>query len=544
MSYLITVLVFLLIFSFLILIHELGHFVMAKRAGIKVEEFGLGLPPRLWGKKKGETVYSINWIPFGGFVRMYGDDSSDEKMLRSTRSFAGKSMRARVKVIIAGVVMNFLVAWALMVAGFTVGMQPLLVPDEIFDAVDDGTITLEPGLKIMEVEEGSFAQEIGFLDGDIIYTFDGEKLNEFSLPDVQDNPVGSFILLGIDGGFREVVIERDSFENMESDYLGVQFYDFLSFPRVAVFDLDEDSELREFGLREGDIFLTINGKQIFSVEDYEKFIHEDSDLRYEFLRDGVVYEVVVENPDSGQVVISEVLPNSPALQGGLIAKDIILSVNGVEITEVFDLMSFLRENKGESLDFVVQRGDERLVVDITSDEDGRIGVLLSELMSYGNENGVTLYNLTLLSSVVEIKDEKYPFHVSLYKAFGETYKLSRLTVVMFGDFISNLVQRGEVPATVAGPVGIAQMTHGFVQEGFVSILRFVAILSLSLAVINILPIPALDGGRLVFIIVEFIAGRRVPQKWESYIHAFGYIFILMLIFAVTYSDVLRIVNGG
>ncbi len=87
MDILITIIVFILIFSVLVLVHEFGHFIMAKRAGIKVEEFGFGLPPRIWGKKKGETLYSINWIPFGGFVRMFGEDSKDGSMLSKKRSF-------------------------------------------------------------------------------------------------------------------------------------------------------------------------------------------------------------------------------------------------------------------------------------------------------------------------------------------------------------------------------------------------------------------------------------------------------------------------
>ena len=97
--------------------------------------------------------------------------------------------------------------------------------------------------------------------------------------------------------------------------------------------------------------------------------------------------------------------------------------------------------------------------------------------------------------------------------------------------------------SVAGPVGIAQMTHTFVQEGFIPLIRFVAILSLSLAVINILPFPALDGGRLLFLIIEMITGRRVNQKWEAYVHAFGYLLILLLLLVVTYSDILRLFSS-
>src|SRR3989338_6243376 len=116
MNILITVVVFLIIFSVLILIHECGHFFAAKRAGVKVEEFGFGLPPRLWGIKRGETLYSINWIPFGGIVKIFGEEGehADEQ-----RSFSSKPVGTRLKVIVAGVLMNFLLAaFLMMIANF------------------------------------------------------------------------------------------------------------------------------------------------------------------------------------------------------------------------------------------------------------------------------------------------------------------------------------------------------------------------------------------------------------------------------------------
>src|SRR3989338_4813375 len=111
MHTLLTILAFLVIFSLLILIHEYGHFFVAKRKGIKIEEFGFGLAPRIWGKKYGETLYSLNWIPFGGFVRMLGEDARDKKALKNGRSFMRKSKWARTQVVCAGVAMNFLLSW-------------------------------------------------------------------------------------------------------------------------------------------------------------------------------------------------------------------------------------------------------------------------------------------------------------------------------------------------------------------------------------------------------------------------------------------------
>src|SRR6056297_2985054 len=105
----VSLLIFILIFSFLILTHEFGHFIIAKKSGVKVEEFGLGYPPRIFGKKIGETVYSVNWIPFGGFVSLYGEDP-DEREEDNERNFSSKSPLVKTGILSAGVIINFLTA--------------------------------------------------------------------------------------------------------------------------------------------------------------------------------------------------------------------------------------------------------------------------------------------------------------------------------------------------------------------------------------------------------------------------------------------------
>ncbi len=105
----VSIIIFLAVLSLLVLVHEFGHFIMARRAGVMVEEFGFGLPPRLIGKKIGETIYSINWLPFGGFVRLHGE-TDDEAVTNPKRSFLGKGKKARISIVVAGVIMNFLLA--------------------------------------------------------------------------------------------------------------------------------------------------------------------------------------------------------------------------------------------------------------------------------------------------------------------------------------------------------------------------------------------------------------------------------------------------
>ena len=538
MSYLLTVIAFIVIFSVLILVHEFGHFIMAKRAGIKVEEFGFGLPPRIWGKKKGETIYSVNWIPFGGFVRMLGEDQADPKMLRSKRSFAAQSMRARVMVIVAGVVMNFLLAWVLMWVGFTVGMQPLLGPDDVLPAVNNGQIVLNQGVEIKSVDEGSLAADAGFKAEDIIYSISGSKVDDNNLAAITKDPAKSFGVIR-EGKALTLQIPVNDILKATQQKLGLNFYDFGDFPRVRIFDLKPNTVAYQAGLRSEDVILSVNGQQIFDIPQYESLIRGLPKLEYTVYRDGLVQQVTVERSRARQVIISGVIPGSPADKAGLKNEDIILTINGKQLTDSQEIVNYVQDHKDEQLAYMVDRGGQQLFYEIKP-EAGRVGIMLSELMSYIDDQGVSVYNADQLASVKEIKNEQYPFYIAIYKSLGETWKLSVTTAQMFTGFVGGLVSRGEIPATVSGPIGIAEMTHVFVQEGFIPLLRFVAVLSLSLAVINILPFPALDGGRLLFIVIEFVIGRKVNQRWENYIHALGYFLIMALILVVTYSDIVKL----
>lgn len=533
MEYLLTVVVFIIIFSVIVLVHEFGHFIMAKRAGIRVDEFGIGLPPRVFGKKVGETIYSVNWIPFGGFVRMFGEDSSDPKALRSSRSFTGKSMRARVQVIIAGVAMNFLLAWMLLFVGFSFGMEPLLTPKDVFPAVSSGQIILEAGAKVKSLVVGSSAEKVGFKVGDVVYSVNGGAVNGKLFSGILKDPNAVYGVIR-DGNSYEFEIAGGDVSGA-----GIEFYDITSFPRVKFFEVEKYTDLYKVGIRADDVIIKVNGLQVYTVEDFEKLIRGVPSLEYEVYRDGLMHKFIIERSESRQVIVSSVIAGSPAEKAGIKSEDIILSVNGKEMIDSVELIKFVENHKNETLAYNVLRDGQRIFYEIKP-ENGKIGVYLSELMNYGIDQGVSVYNVDLLSSVVEIKDEKYPFYISFYKGLTETYRLSTLTIDMFISFVDGFLKTGKLDDSVAGPVGIAQMTHVFMKEGAIPVIRFMALLSLSLAAINILPFPALDGGRLLFILLELLLGRKIPQKWESKVHALGYVIILGLILVVTYSDILRL----
>ena len=163
---LLAIVAFIVIFTLVILVHELGHFYFAKRNGVRVEEFGMGMPPRLWGIKKHGTIYSINWIPFGGFVRLHGENA-DEKAGKN--SLANKSAVARFWVLGGGILMNLALAWVLLMIGFWLSMPPMVGPVE--DYAPDSQV--QGKVVILQVADKSPAQVAQLQPGDYILSVNG-----------------------------------------------------------------------------------------------------------------------------------------------------------------------------------------------------------------------------------------------------------------------------------------------------------------------------------------------------------------------------------
>jgi len=542
MHILLTIIAFVVIFSVLVLIHEMGHFLMAKRAGIKVMEFGFGLPPRIWGKKVGETIYSVNWIPFGGFVRMMGEDSKSSLMLKNKRSFIAQSARTRFLVLIAGVTMNFILAWILLTAGYTAGMQPLLLPSDVLNAVDKEQVIMQEGVTVKEVLPSSIAEKLGVKAGDILYSVNGKVLEYDKVDKVFDSPVGTYKFIKSDGVFVDYVVnETDISKTYESEDFGIKFYDVVPFPVVKVINLSDSSAAYLAGLRNGDSVLKINGARVYDTNEFYEKIGAGQHINMDVYREGVIYKIEFDTDVLKKVIISEVLPNTPAYKAKLLPGDVILSVDKQQKFFPEDVIDYVKVNLNKTITFLIERDGHTIFYYIKPNSEGRIGVLLSPLDVYGKGQQMSVYNSVLSSSILEIKNEKYPFYISAYKSFYEMVRLSKLTAIMFTDFVVDVVTTQTVAEDVAGPVGIATMTSVFVREGLVSLLRFMALLSLSLAVINVLPLPALDGGRILFVLFEMIFARRFNQKLEAIIHTIGYCLIILLILAVTYSDIEKIV---
>ncbi len=389
MDYLLTAIVFFVIFSAIILIHEGGHFWAARLGKIKIEEFGFGLPPRLWGwkNKKSKIIYSINWIPFGGFVRMFGEDDPDNKKAqKDPHAFNNRPLLVRAFAISAGVIMNFILGWLLLTFALFLGMQPIFIDLEkdIPAGIESGVLEIDDsGVHVRGVIAGSPAERAQILPDDIITNID----------------------------------------------------------TTAVQTADDFMQVKDQGLR---------GKEFH--------------------------------------------------------------------------LSILRREYDENANIIAEK---QFVALVAPDEKDQLGLLLS-----ANPR------------VIKVNDLQYPLHIAAVEAVKELGRLMYFTVKLLGDVVAKIFTQLAVPDNVGGPVAIAQITHQFVSLGSLAeILKLAAILSISIGVLNIMPFPALDGGRLLFIIGEMVTGRKPNAKWETVIHGTGFFLLIGLLVLVTWNDILRIVTG-
>ena len=357
--------IFVILLAVLILAHEFGHFIIAKKSGIRVDEFGLGFPPRMWGKKIGETVYSINWIPFGGFVKIFGENPDDESVegTDKARSMVHKSKLTQIGVLAAGVTANVLLAWVLLTLGFMIGL-PTAVENVSIGYVRDAALT-----------------------------------------------------------------------------------------------------------------------------------------------------------------ITSIMPKSPASIAGFRAGDKILSMKAGTSTLSGTTVSALQS-------FIGSQGDNPLIVIVgRSGGNKEISVMPLEGVVAGKKGiGVGLAYVGMLQLT--------PWQ-AVVEGFSATKAMVEETTVGLGSFLWNAVRGKAEISQVTGPIGIVGMVGDASKLGFSFLITFAAMISINLAVINLFPFPALDGGRILFVIIEVIKRSPIKPKVANMFNAVGFFLLLALMAIVTVHDIIK-----
>lgn len=433
------------ILAVLIIVHELGHFFAARLCGVKVEEFGIGIPPRVYGKERNGVMWSINAIPFGGFVRVKGEDAGD----MSDDSMNSKPPLQRAFFLTAGVFMNLLLAIVLMIA--VIGFQ----------GVPHSSVYIynQPG----SVAAGSPAAKAGWMPGDRIVRMNGETVEE-----IED--VATFTRSHA-GEEITVIIERAG-----------QFFETTVIPRENP--------------PEGEGAVGIN------------------------LTDFTV----------GNLTIEQVVSGSPAEAAGLQVGDTITEINGRVVTDAFVLDTELRRFSGYDVPIVVARGEDRLATE------------LSVPLIEGTADPLLLTGLDTLTFTPIY--ESVPALQVIPRGFQEAWD----TTVQMLSGLKQLFTSTDTLRDVSGPIGMAQATGEIVEASslplWVTLAQLSILLSLNLAILNLLPFPALDGGRLVFVILEMLrGGRKIAPEKEGLVHFAGIVVLLGIMFVVAFSDIQRLIDG-
>ena len=227
---------------------------------------------------------------------------------------------------------------------------------------------------------------------------------------------------------------------------------------------------------------------------------------------------IIKDP---KLMVMSFVAESPAQEAGVALGDVIKTINGQEVVTIDEVQSFVYENEGETISLLVERlGEEKTFeIEITK-------IAETDLPGMG----VGIANTGIV---------RYPWYQSIWYGIRGTYVMAGQIIVAFATVIKNAVVGAPIGVELAGPIGIAVMTGQVARMGFVYILQFTALLSINLAIINFLPLPALDGGRVLFLIIEKIRGKAVNQKVEQIIHATGFFLLILLMIIVTGKDLFR-----
>ena len=236
--------------------------------------------------------------------------------------------------------------------------------------------------------------------------------------------------------------------------------------------------------------------------------------------------MVPHNVVIGEVFVKEVAPNSPAAMAGIESGDTFLRINGEPLTNIGDLHRYTQLKLGNEITILVKHSD------LTTEK-------IQLIPRWKPPEGQGAIGIVVSMSNPTIVSQHYPFWKAIPMGVSECIE----TFILFKNAIISMII-GTTPVAVAGPVGIAQITGEIAKAGISPLLEFAAFLSINFAIINIFPLPALDGGRIVFVLLEWVRrGKRISPKTEGLIHAIGFILLMTAILAITYQDIIRIISG-
>lgn len=583
----------------LIFIHELGHFLMAKKIGVRVYAFSLGFGPALLKKQWGETEYRLSLIPLGGYVKLAGE-TPEEKTVGAPWEFSSKTIGQRASVLIAGVALNAVLAFIAFIVAFQIGVP---------------FITSEVG----QVMPGWPAWEAGIQQGDKIVRIDGNKEPDFedlfTIVALNNPATGVLLKVERDGKTFDVTVKPKYDIESGIQRIGIVPATSLEIDKIFAFENDI-SPAGNAGIQIKDVVVAVNGKRISTEDEFREIEvkNPEREIALTVLRDNKEVELKVIphkvtrwmlGISCATALLDGVKENSVASNAGLMKGDEILEVNSQSVTGFTEIRNLVVKSEKETIVFTVKRNDRVhfisvLLSDMTSREEflngiipfyglkvdsvveglpaEKVGLKPGDRIASLDEREVKDWNTLLqkviasqgkpmviewmrdserlVSTIEPQKDEKNAIGniglkfkektvVRQYGLLGSCVvgtkkaiiNVKRIYLTLKGFFSQRLS-----PKNVGGIILIAQASYESAKVGTGKLVYFLGILSLQLAFLNILPIPVLDGGHLMFLAIERIKGSPVSQKTLAIAQYIGFGLIIALVIYATRNDIIRLLS--
>ena len=446
---LVSIVSFLIVLSIMVVVHELGHFIVAKLCGVRVETFSLGFPPRLFGFKYGDTDYCVSALPFGGYVKMAGEMPGSETT-GDPHEFSSRPRWQRILIAVAGPVANFILAFVLM-AGF------YMMHNEVLLYVDQPAV-------LDVVPQNSAAAKAGLRSGDRIVRFDGDR-----------NP---------------------TWDQMES--------------RAA---LDMNSTVPVTVQR------SVDGQTSeFSTELYLANPSKSDDFDLSTLG-------LLPREWPGPVRIGDVMPDDPAAKAGLQAGDGIVSLDGQTVHSVAAMVAILNQNGSKTANLLIERGGHEVAISVQP----------VWMDSAGELPG---YRLGFSGDLPPYRVEQLPLAAAVKQSVGYNLRNSGYILEVLYRLVTH---HAGVLQQISGPVGIARMTGEAAEmHGWEPMVGLTALISLDLGIMNLLPIPILDGGMILMLVIESILRHDIRQEVKERVIQVAFVMIILIFAIITVNDVSKL----
>lgn len=501
--------------SVVVVVHELGHFIIARKAGVKVEAFSIGFGPKIWGVKKGETEYRISLLLFGGYVKMKGMEGEGGKEPHEIKGgFFAATPGRRALIAFVGPAMNVFLALAVFTLLWFTGTK-----------VPQGVLTTTIGY----IEEGSPTSKAGLIPGDTILEINGEAVHEWKdvMGAVAFSPANAVDLTIRQNGEilnKRVFVEPDK----EVGYRHLRIY-----PRmdILVSEIAEgkDYPAKQLGLKKGDILRALAGQRLYHIDQFREILRKNIGKEVDLVvrretgqpRE-MTFPFTVPPPEEG-IAVKSVKSGSVARQAGLRNGDVIVAAADQKICAISALKKVLNENVGKKIKLEVQR-EKRPAASGKPQAPAGNGLLGAHL-----EEGFPV--LGFAPGVVYGVRKEGPFFA--------TYSAIKNVVLT----LKGLMTRTVSTKGISGPVGIVGMIARSISISFTTFLYFIGFLSANFAVINLLPIPIVDGGHIMFCAIEKVRRKPIRQRTMTALINTFFILILAFFLFVTRNDIVRLFKG-